>query len=233
MKKNYNHSKKIFCLIPARSGSKRIKNKNIKKLKGQELFLYTVKFAKKINPTHICFSTDSKKYLSLVKKHLIVDKLRPKKLSGDLVKTYDVFKYELLNAEKKLQIKFDYLLLLQPTVPFRKISDYKKSLELINSKNCDSVVTLNSVEGYHPERMKIIKKGYTKNYTKKTKENMQPIQNLEKVYLRSGSIYLIKRYAFFKYRNMLGKKLKSIIVSGKYSINIDNKNDFILAEKSN
>tara|TARA_B100001093_G_C26752397_1_gene981780 strand:- start:169 stop:849 length:681 start_codon:yes stop_codon:yes gene_type:complete len=225
--------KKIFCLIPARSGSKRVKNKNIKKLKGQELFLYTIKFAKKINLTHICFSTDSKKYLSLARKHLMVNKLRPKILSGDTVKTYDVFKYELLKEEKRLQIKFDYLLLLQPTVPYRKISDYKKSLKLISSKNCDSVVTLNSVEGYHPERMKVIKKGYAKNYTNKKNENMKPIQKLNKVYLRSGSIYLIKRNAFFKYQNMLGKQIKPIIVTGKYSINIDNENDFVSAEKFN
>ena len=226
-----NNKKKIFCLIPARSGSKRIKNKNIKKLNGQELFLYTIKFAKQIKPTHICFSTDSKRYLSLAKKHLIIDGLRPKKLSGSLVKTYDVFRYELLKEEKKQKINFDFLLLLQPTVPFRKRSDYIKSIKLINTKNCDSVVTVCSVDGYHPERMKIIRKGYAKNYTKKPTENMKPIQELKKVYLRSGSIYLIKRKAFFKYRNILGKKVKPIVVSGKYSLNIDNKQDFILAEK--
>ena len=217
-------------MIPARSGSKRVKNKNIKKLNGKELFLYTIEFAKKIKPTFICFSTDSKKYFSLAKKYLELDKLRPKKLSGDKVKTYDVFKYELLRTENKLKIKFDYLLLLQPTVPFRRIKDYKKSLTMIYDKNCDSVVSLNSVGGYHPERMKIVRNGYAKNYSKKINENMKPIQSLDKIYLRSGSIYLIKRKAFFKYKNMLGRKVKPIIVSGKYSINIDNRDDFILAE---
>ena len=59
---------------------------------------------------------------------------------------------------------------------------------------------------------------------------MKPIQSLENVYLRSGSIYLIKRNAFFKYKNLLGKKVKPIFVSGKYSINIDDEKDFLLAE---
>lgn len=228
MKKNLN--KKIFCLIPARSGSKRLKNKNIKKLKNLELILHTIKFAKKIPVSYICFSTDSKKYLNIAKKYIEVNRLRPKNLSGDSIKTYDVFKYELIKTEKEMNVKFDILLLLQPTVPFRKIKDYLKSLKLINSGNCDSVVTLNSVGGYHPERMKVIKKGYAKNYTKKKIENMKPIQSLENVYLRSGSIYLIKRNAFFKHKNMLGKKVKPIFVSGKYSINIDDEKDFLYAE---
>ena len=54
--------KEIFCLIPARSKSKRIKNKNILKIKGFELIIHTIKFAKKFKNMEICFSTDSKKY---------------------------------------------------------------------------------------------------------------------------------------------------------------------------
>ena len=231
MKKNLNNKKKIFCLIPARSGSKRIKHKNIKKIKGLELILHTIKFAKKIPLTHICFSTDNKKYQNIAKKYLKVERLRPNRLSGDHIKTYDVFKYELMKTEKEMNVKFDFLLLLQPTVPFRKKSDFVKALNLIKKKNVDSVVSLTSINGNHPLRMKIIKNSYAMNYSGEKKENMNPIQRLPKLYLRSGSLYLIKRNSFFKFKNILGKKVKPIFVKGKYSINIDNLEDLYLAQK--
>lgn len=224
-------NKNIFCLIPARSGSKRINNKNIKKLNGLELFAHSIIFAKKFSSLHICFSTDSKKYQKIAKKFIEVENLRPKHLSGDFVKTYDVLKYELSRTEKKLNKKFDFLLLLQPTVPYRKKSDMQKAINIIKKKNVDSVVSLVSVQGSHPLRMKIIRKSYVINYSDEKKENMMPIQKLPKVYLRSGSIYLIKRKAFFKYRNILGKKVKPIFVDGKFAINIDNFDDFIRAKK--
>jgi len=111
LKKKINN-KDIFCLIPARAGSKRVPNKNIKKLNNLELFVHTIKFAKSFSFLEICFSTDSKKYKKIAEKYIKVDQLRPKKLSLDNVKTYDVFKYELNRVEKKLNKKFKYLLLL-------------------------------------------------------------------------------------------------------------------------
>ena len=223
--------KEIFCLIPARSKSKRIKNKNILKIKGFELIIHTIKFAKKFKNMEICFSTDSKKYKKIASRHIKVGPLRPKRLSSDFIKTYDVFKYELNKVEKKLNKKFKYLLLLQPTVPFRKKKDLIKAFNYIKQKNVDSVVSLNSVGGNHPFRMKKInKKDYVLNYTTSKNENMEPIQKLPKVYLRSGSIYLIKRDAFFRYKNLLGKKVRPIIVKGKYAINIDDKKDMLIAK---
>ena len=232
MKKKF-IEKNIFCLIPARAGSKRIKNKNIKKLKDKELFLHTIDFAKKNKSFHICFSTDSLKYLNLAKKFLNNSNLslRPKKLANDTAKTYDVVKYELLKTEKLLKEKFKYILLLQPTVPYRKESDIKKSINFLNKKNVDSVVSITSVLGNHPLRMKVIKKSYVLNYSGEPNENMKPIQKLPKVYIRSGSIYMIKRAAFFKYKNLLGKKVKPILVKGKFAVNIDNIDDFYFAEK--
>jgi N-acylneuraminate cytidylyltransferase/CMP-N,N'-diacetyllegionaminic acid synthase len=223
--------KNIFCLIPARSGSKRINNKNIKKLNGLELFSHTIIFAKKFPSMHICFSTDSEKYQKIAKKFMEVDDLRPKNLSGDFVKTYNVLKYELLRVEKRLNKKFDFLVLLQPTVPYRKKSDMQKAINIIKNKNVDSVVSITPVLGGHPLRMKVIQNSYVLNYSKEKNENMEPIQKLPKVYLRSGSIYMIKRNAFFKYKNLLGKKVKPIILKDKYAINIDNVEDLNFAKK--
>lgn len=224
------NNKDIFCLIPARGGSKRLKNKNIKMLKKKPLVWYSINFAKKIKKAHIHLSTDLKKIYKICSKFIKVEDLRPKRLANDLTTTFNVAKYELLKVEKKKNFKFKYILLLQPTVPYRRYSDIKKAFRFIKFKNIDSVITIADVGSFHPDRMKIIKNKKIFNYNYIKKENMKPFQLLKKVYIRSGSIYLIKRSAFFKYKSFVGKNCRGIIVKDKYAINIDTHYDFELAK---
>ena len=83
---------------------------------------------------------------------------------------------------------------------------------------------------FHPERMKIFRNKYLKNFSGKKAENMTPRQSLSKVYIRSGSYYMIKRHSFFKYKSLVGKKCAGVVVKEKYKINIDDKIDFIIAK---
>ena len=73
-------NKDTLCIIPARQGSKGIKNKNIVKLNNKPLLIHSLDFAKKLKFIFkIVISTDSKKYLKLCKKNLFkIDSLRPK-----------------------------------------------------------------------------------------------------------------------------------------------------------
>ena len=75
--------KNILAVIPARSGSKGIKNKNIKILNGKPLIYYTIKYAIKCNfIDHIIVSTDSKKYATISKKFgAEIPFIRKKKIS--------------------------------------------------------------------------------------------------------------------------------------------------------
>ena len=160
---------KTICIVPARKGSKSIKHKNLRKVKGKELIKYTLDICKKLKKDIFSvISTDSKKILNISKKYkLYFNGLRPPKLSGDKALTYDVLKYELLLTEKKLKKKFDYILLLQPTCPFRSLEKVKKALTIIKKGRFDSVISISDVGANHPERMKIIKKNKLVNYTKK------------------------------------------------------------------
>ena len=81
--------KDILCIIPARKGSKGIKNKNLKKVKGKPLVQYSIDTAKKIqNLVDICISTDSLKIKKIILKNKIkFYGLRPKNLSGDFAQT--------------------------------------------------------------------------------------------------------------------------------------------------
>ena len=218
-------SKEIICIIPARKGSKGIKNKNLKKIKNKPLVQYSIDSAKKIsNLAEICVSTDS----TLIRKIALKNKikfygLRPAKLSGDYTETKDVVKYELLKYEKIYKRKFKYILLLQPTTPIRNVNLLRKIIRLIkNDKKIDSVISVKDVGGNHPLRMKIFKSGLLKNYSGKKKEDMRPRQKLPKVFIRSGSFYLISRSSFIKYKSLVGKNCYGIILRGLESTNIDN-----------
>lgn len=220
-------TKNYLCIIPARSGSKGIKNKNIVKLKKKPLIQYTIDVAKKLKKhCEIVVSTDSLKISKIAKKNkLKFYGLRPKKLSGDYALTKDVVKFELNRVERKLKKKFYAIILLQPTCPIRKENSLKKAIKSLNRNLFDSVVSVSEVGPHHPYRMKIFKNKYLKNFMHFKNENMQPRQKLPKIYIRSGSFYLIKRDAFLKYNSLVGRKCKGIILKGLESLNIDKKED--------
>ena len=96
----------------------------------------------------------------------------------------------------------------------KKREFFKKAIKSLNRNLFDSVVSVSEVGPHHPYRMKIFKNKYLKNFMHFKNENMQPRQKLPKIYIRSGSFYLIKRDAFLKYNSLVGRKCKGIILKG-------------------
>ena len=119
---------------------------------------HTIKFSKKLKNILMWLFQQIQKVLSIAKKYQLTGlELRPENLSGNNSLTIDVVKYELKRFEKKIK-KYEEVLLLQPTVPYRKIQDINIALKKIQSTSYDSVVSIKNVEGFHPLRMKIKKK---------------------------------------------------------------------------
>ena len=177
-------TKKYICIIPARAGSRGIKNKNIQKIKNIPLIQHTINTAKKLSKyCDIIVSTNSTKIKKIVEKNkLPFFGLRPEKLASDFAQTRDVVRYELKKIEKKLNKKYFGILLLQPTCPIRDHRKIIKSFKIVEKKKFDSVVSIKDAETSHPYRMKVIRKGYLKNFMKFKGENMVPRQKLPKVY---------------------------------------------------
>lgn len=224
--------KKILTIIPARAGSKGIKNKNIINLNGKPLIQYSLDIAKKIsNISDICISTDSKKIKSIViKNNINFHGYRPKYLSEDNSLTIDVVKYELKKFESFFKKKYDFILLLQPTCPIRSIKHLKKIINMVTfAKNkYDSGISVKKVDANHPYRMKVFKKKYLKNFTGNNKEDMRPRQKLPPVYIRSGSYYFIKRDVMKKNNSLVGNNCFGLVLDNIYSSNIDNTDDLNL-----
>ena len=118
---------KIICIIPARKNSKRLKNKNIKKMFSRSLVYWTINFAKKLNNiSDIIVTTDSEKIQEISKKNSLqyVFK-RSKYLSRNSTPMIDVVRDVL----KKYKKKVDAILLLQPTTPYRNIFKFNKIIK--------------------------------------------------------------------------------------------------------
>lgn len=219
---------KILCIIPARSGSKSIKDKNLKKIAGKSLIERTIIFSKKLNfLDKIIFTSDSYLYNKKVKNLKIECLLRPKKLSSDNSLMIDLIKYVLKKEKKMNHISYDYILLLQPTSPFRKLNDFVKAYHYLKDKKADSVITISEVQD-HPDRMMKFKKNFLVNYNKDY--SFKNKQKLDKIYIRSGSMYFFRKKNLNKYSSILGKKVKGVIVKDKYKINIDSMSDYISAK---
>ena len=217
----------ILAIIPARSKSKGVKNKNIKKINGKELLYFTITRAKQSKLiTHIIGSTDSKKYQKVFKKYSIwTPKLRPKKLSGDKSNIINTLIYKLKLAEKLKKITYDYVVLLQPTSPFRTINEIDKAIKKLIKLKYDSLISLCELQGAHPIKMKRIVKKFVRNFIPKSPEN-PPRQLLQKLYVPSGNLYIVIRNVLLKKRSLIGKKQTFTIINKKRLVNIDNINDF-------
>ena len=130
--------KKIAAFIPARSGSKRFKNKNIKLINGEPLIYWSVKKALEISRfDKVIFSTDSKKYLNILKKSLKKNKISEKKViyelrnkidADDKTKIYDYIKDKLI--KKHYLSDIDIIFQLLPTAPLRQTTTINNILNL-------------------------------------------------------------------------------------------------------
>lgn len=203
--------KKIICIIPARKNSKRLLGKNLKIFFNRPLVFWTINFASQLKfVDKIVLTSDSKKILEVAKPFKkITTLLRNSKLAKDSTLMWDVVR-DVINKHKSE--KFDGILLLQPTTPFRSLRKFNKYLKYFqkDSENYYSVTT----------KTKTNHKCYLKNkklyFTKKGKPCFQ-----------TGSLILVNLKSFNEYKSFRINDSKPIITNNNYeNFDIDNYNDF-------
>jgi CMP-N,N'-diacetyllegionaminic acid synthase len=224
--------KKYLVVIPARGGSKSVPKKNIKNFAGKPLIYHTFDSLKKIERNFdVVLSSDSLEILDLAKKYNFIHILkRPKTLAKDDSLSIHVIKHALSSMENKNNCLYENIIMLQPTSPLRTEQHITKSIEIYENENVDSLVSLVSVEGNHPFRMKRIVDNKVVNFIDQGFEDMRPRQVLPKVYIRNGAIYISKRELIDKNESFIGKNCASFIMSSIDSVNIDSNLDFEFAE---
>ena len=222
----------ILGVTLARGGSKGIKNKNLVKIKGKPLIFYTIKEARKTKEiTNYIVSTDSSKIKKVAQKYKAnVPFIRPKKFSKDYSSSASALKHALIECEKIFNKKFDYVVELMATNPLKKTSDIKNVIKILLKNKTDSVIAVNQLFDHHPARIKRIVKGKLYDFAVREKLESRRQDLKPNAYVRSGSIYAMsRRYVMNEKRYFSGKSLAYILPSER-TINIDDKNDLIIAK---
>lgn len=184
-------NKKILAIIPARGGSKGIKNKNIVKVNGIPLIGYTINATKKSKYIDkIIVSTDSLKIKKVVEKlDINVPFLRPENISRDSSKSVDV----IINVIENLKIKgdtYDYIVFLQPTSPLRKTTNIDEAIKMLVDSNYNSLVSISkTIEN------PILFRTFDNKYVLKSLLNLRSDirrQEFKDYYKVNGAIYINK-----------------------------------------
>lgn len=222
---------RILAVVPARSGSKGIKLKNIRLLNGIPLIGYTANLIDQLNIIdEAIVSTDSNKIAKIAKKYgLDVPFLRPKNLSGDLVSDLEVLNHVLSDMRKKMNKDFEIILLLPPTSPMRLKVDVTKVIKKLIDQNLDSVWTVSkSDKKNHPlKQLKI--NGYNLCYADKNGETIIARQQLKSFYQRNGVVYAFTKNCLKTQKRILGKRAGYVLIN-RPVVNIDDKFDMEIAE---
>lgn len=218
---------KILAIIPARSGSKGLKDKNIKMMNGKPLIAYTIEAAQNSKIFEdIIISTDSEKYAEIVKKYGgSVPCLRDKKLANDNAKSSDVI-LDILNRVEK---KYDSFIMLQPTSPLRTEKNIIEAYKMYLEKKANSVVSVCEME-HSPLWANILNEERRMDSFLKGIDVNKNRQELETYYRINGALYIANVEYFKKYQDFYYKDSYAYIMEKENSIDIDDELDFKIAE---
>ncbi len=216
------------AIIPARSGSKGVTNKNLRKINGKSLVQRAVESAKIQNIHKIIISTDS----NSIKKEALkfgaeVPFIRPIKYSDDYASSEDVLKHAILEYEKILKRKISYIVFLEPTSPFRTKNHVNEAVKKIKNSNFNSVISI-CQQKRKPENI-FIKSSVLKRYIIEPKNKFIRRQDMTNLFRLNSAIYAIKRDVFLKNNNFVVDPVGWIEMNEIESINIDTLTDLRIA----
>ena len=213
----------FLIFIPARSGSTRLKNKNIRIIKNKPLIKYTIDFSKKLNIKDTFISTDSLKVKKIIEKSGFFTKYkRPKIISQKITTMAETVLHGVEWYKENINPDIENIILLQPTFPIRNLKVVKKSINLFKKKKIES---LSSISEIRIDSSCLL-------YSKDEKNFYLPKNiNKNKVYKIDGNFYIcsLKFLKENKKFSILGKT-KLINSKVKFPIDIDYLEDFIMAK---
>jgi len=134
------NNKKIIAIIPARKGSKRIKNKNLLKINGIPLISFSINYAKKSKLIDRIFvSTDGEGISKVSKKYGAEIILRPAKLANDTSSSDSAVLHAINYVKNNLKYDFDIVVFLQPTTVLRQLGELDLAIKSLVKKKLDTV----------------------------------------------------------------------------------------------
>ena len=205
-----------IAIIPARSGSKGVIDKNIKFLAGRPLLAYSILAARLTdNIDRVIVSTDSEHYANIGREYgAEIPFLRPPEISGDNSTDYEWIKHMLDWMQKEEECIPDYLVHLRPTTPFRDPLDIKKAIELFK-QNKDATALRSSHEMPQSSYKTLeIDDGYYKCICTGSLDldgANRSRQEFKKTYDPNGCVDIYKSHFVLKNGQLLGNRVMAYI----------------------
>ena len=200
----------IDAIILARKGSKRIKDKNIKKINGKRLidFTFDAAFKSKLISRIICFTDDLRIKKFTKNSNIIFPVKRPKNLSNDTTTSDDTLYFLIKELVKKKLVSSDFIL-LQPTSPLRNSKIIDHAINVYKKKKINYLASFK----LNKKRIYKLNKNYAKSY------------NL-KLYQPDGVIYICNTKDFLKNKKIVSRKTYPIFLNKKFTLDVDTIEDF-------
>lgn len=219
---------KCLAVITARGGSKRIPKKNIKEFCGKPMIQYSIDAANQSGVfDEVMVSTDSEEIKKIAEScGGKIPFLRSEKTANDMAMTHEVV-LEVLEEYQKRGMEFEYVCCIYPTAPFITAEKLQRSKELLDESEADGVLPIVAFS-FPPQRCFVIRDG--KVQFQWPENRFVRSQDLEKWYHDCGQFYFLRVDAFLREKKMLLDNMIPIITDEMEVQDIDNYEDWRLAE---
>ena len=219
--------KSVLAIIPARGGSKEVHRKNIRKVAGKPLIAWTIVEAKKSKYIdRLILSSEDEEIIKVAKAwDCEVPFVRPMELAQDDTPGIE----PVLHAIKLIHEKYDYVVILQPTSPLRKIEDIDGCIELCTKKNVPACVSVTGPDKSPYWMFTINKKGQLNSFV----ASVRPVtrrQDLPRVYALNGAVYVAKKDWLEKNKTFISEETVAYVMDKERSVDVDDLFDLQLCE---
>jgi CMP-N,N'-diacetyllegionaminic acid synthase len=218
--------KSVLAVMPARGGSKGMPRKNIREIAGKPLIAWTIEAAKKSKYIdRLIISSEDTEIINVAKRlGCEAPFIRPAELAQDNTPGIE----PVLHAIRSLP-GYDYVVLLQPTSPFRTCEDIDGCIELCENKHANSCVSVAEPDKSPYWMFTINAEGKMRQLINQ-KEIPARRQDLPKVYVLNGAVYVADAKCLLKRKSFLAEDTVPYIMGRLASIDLDTEEDFVFAE---
>jgi CMP-N,N'-diacetyllegionaminic acid synthase len=223
--------RRILVVVPARGGSKGVPRKNLRPVLGVPLVARVGQLVAQLGfVDRAVVSTDDEEIAAVAEESgLGAPFRRPEELSGDRVGDLEVLVHALEASEALDQVRYDVVVMLQPTSPLRRARHVEAVVEKLVAEDLDAVWTVGETDlKYHPRKQLALEGGRLSFYDPAGSEVIAR-QQLVPVYHRNGACYAIARECLLSQRSILGKNAGAVVIDGPM-LSIDTLEDFEAVE---
>jgi CMP-N,N'-diacetyllegionaminic acid synthase len=222
---------RVLGIIPARGGSKRVVEKNLRFLGGKPLVAWAIEAACRSKCIdRLVVSSDDERILEIARGYdPRLPLRRPAELATDTALAIDYVRHAMREIEQAEAIVFDAVVIVQPSSPFTLSVDIDATIGLLDASGADTAVSVVEVaHDLHPAKFKVLNGNRLAPYFEEERGRMAA-HELPHVYVRNCSVYATSRRTIER-GQMIGDDCRGYVMPRDRSLDINDERDIAFAE---